>query len=87
MTYTRPGQVLTSCEVEYLFTVAHDELGKAENQIRSLASHFRETKPHIADKLESAVNNVMIARSKVHSTKREAVNHGMPHRDNAGELD
>lgn len=79
--------MLKPSEVEYLFTKAHDNLGLVENQIRSLADHFRDVKPDLADKLEVAVSNVIIARSTVHRTTRDGVNHVMPHRDNAGELE
>lgn len=87
MTYTRGEQVLKPTEVEYLFTKAHDNLGLVENQIRSLADHFRGVKPELANKLEVAVSNVIIARATVHGSTREGVNHGMSHRNNAGELE
>ena len=77
--------MLKPTEVEYLFTNAHDGLGRVENQLRSLATHFEGTNDQVANALQIAVSNVIIARATVHRTKREGVNHVMPHRDNAGE--
>lgn len=79
--------MLKPTEVEYLFTKAHDNLGLVENQLRSLATHFEGNNDEVANKLQVAVSNVIIARSHVHTTKRAGVNHVMPHRDNAGELE
>ena len=83
--YTRGGQVLKPTEVEYLFASADDGLQRVENQLRSLATHFQGTNNDVANELQIAVSNVIIARSKARTQKREAVGTVMPHRLNAGE--
>lgn len=83
--YTRGSQVLTPSDVEYLFRGVNDDLGRVENRLRSLATHFRGVDAEIADKLEVAVSNTMIARSTANGVKRKAMPALMPHRLNAGE--
>jgi hypothetical protein len=85
VTYTRGEQVLKPTEVEYLFTNAADGLQRVENQLHSLALHFEDAKPEVANELQIALSNVIIARAKTNVQKRTAVNHVMPHRQNAGE--
>ena len=83
--YTRGGQVLKPTEVEFLFGSADDGLQRVENQLRSLATHFQGANDAVANELQVAVSNVIIARSKTRVQKRAALNHVMPHRLNAGE--
>jgi len=85
VTYTRGQQVLKPTEVEYLFRQADDGLQRLENQLRSLATHFQGSNDDVANELQVAVSNVIIARSKTNIQKREVLKTVMPHRLNAGE--
>ena len=83
--YTRGQQVLKPSEVEYLFRSVSDELGRVENQLRSLSTHFQGVDEATRNKLEVAVSNTISARSMANVAKREGMPALMPHRQHAGE--